>query len=280
MKDEEASNDSPRPVLRSSRLAAASFKTAWSSDAVTPHLPRDNPGEPADVFCIRFSPDDELVAAGCGDGILRIYNANNGKLVHSLCDERLILPTTCLRFRPHGSAAFTKNVLVEANSDGTIKHGMCPRQSACTPSPRTIIRFTRSTSTLWAAASQPPAATAISASTTTRLSLSLSRLRAHSIECHASRPTPCTRATQTASLAYATACSVICSSLAAGTTPSSSGTCVRSQPFSPSTVRTFVVTPSIWRAITSSRAHGGTRSSCSSGISARASLSAPSRGRH
>jgi WD40 repeat protein len=119
--------EEPRAGLRaSSRLAPATLKTAWSSDAVTPHLPHESPGEPADVFCIRFSPDDGLVAAGCGDGILRIYNADDGALVSSLCDERLILPTTCLRFRPHGSSAATKNVLVEANSDGTVKHWHVP----------------------------------------------------------------------------------------------------------------------------------------------------------
>jgi COMPASS component SWD3 len=28
----------------------------------------------SDVFCLKFSPDSQLLAAGCGDGAIRIYN--------------------------------------------------------------------------------------------------------------------------------------------------------------------------------------------------------------
>mmetsp|Transcript_16232 Transcript_16232/g.49396 ORF Transcript_16232/g.49396 Transcript_16232/m.49396 type:complete len:429 (+) Transcript_16232:86-1372(+) len=103
-------------------LVAPSFKTVWSSEAATPGHPVDNPGDPADVFCVRFAPDDELVAAGCGDGVVRVYHGDGGRLAYSLIDDSLNLPTTCLRFRPSGSTSKTKNVLLAANSDGTVKH--------------------------------------------------------------------------------------------------------------------------------------------------------------
>jgi len=103
-------------------LIAASLKTVWSSEAATPGHPADNPGDPADVFCVRFAPDDGLVAAGCGDGVVRVYHSDGGRLAYSLIDEALSLPTTCLRYRPAGTSSKTKNVLLAANSDGTVKH--------------------------------------------------------------------------------------------------------------------------------------------------------------
>jgi COMPASS component SWD3 len=32
----------------------------------------------SEVFCVRFSPDGKFVAAGCGDGAIRVFNAENG----------------------------------------------------------------------------------------------------------------------------------------------------------------------------------------------------------
>lgn len=112
----------PRSPAKAAPLVAAFLTTAWSSEAATPGHPADHPGEPADVFCVRFAPDDELVAAGCGDGVVRVYHADTGRLAYSLVDDSLNLPTTCLRFRPSGAASKTKNVLLAANSDGTVKH--------------------------------------------------------------------------------------------------------------------------------------------------------------
>jgi len=82
----------------------------------------DNPSE---VFIVKFSPDGKLIAAGCGDGAVRVYNATNGRLSYSLNVGRASgegLPMTSLRFRPPTAASKTKNVLLAVNADGSAQH--------------------------------------------------------------------------------------------------------------------------------------------------------------
>ena len=54
----------------------------------------------AEVFCVRWSPDDQLLAVGCGDGVVRIFHGSDGRLAYDL--ERdgnpSRLPNTCLRW--------------------------------------------------------------------------------------------------------------------------------------------------------------------------------------
>ena len=38
----------------------------------------------SEVFCIRFSPDGKFLAAGCGDGAIRVFNVQNGNLAYNL----------------------------------------------------------------------------------------------------------------------------------------------------------------------------------------------------
>lgn len=77
----------------------------------------------AEVFCIRFSPDGKFLAAGCADGAIRVYNSQNGSLVHTLLGgPNVNLATTALRFRPVTAAARTKNVFVAANASGIVQH--------------------------------------------------------------------------------------------------------------------------------------------------------------
>lgn len=38
----------------------------------------------SEVFCTKFDPEDRYLAAGYGDGIVRIYNLETGKLAFSL----------------------------------------------------------------------------------------------------------------------------------------------------------------------------------------------------
>ena len=80
--------------------------------------------EAAEVFCVRWSPDDLLLATGCGDGFVRVFNADGGDLSYVLEREawRPRLPTTCLRFRPTTEVSKTKNVLLVGNADGTVQH--------------------------------------------------------------------------------------------------------------------------------------------------------------
>lgn len=78
----------------------------------------DNPSE---VFVVRFSPDGKLVATGCNDGAIRVYNLRTG-YVHNLNVGVHNMPTTSLRFRPISAASKTKNVLLAVNADGSAQH--------------------------------------------------------------------------------------------------------------------------------------------------------------
>ncbi|OQR95769.1 hypothetical protein THRCLA_07583 [Thraustotheca clavata] len=81
---------------------------------------------PSEVFCTRFSPDGTLLAAGCGDGAIRIFNVSNGSLAYTLMQPHhnygFGMPCTAIRFRPLNSASKTKNVLLAVNSNGSVEH--------------------------------------------------------------------------------------------------------------------------------------------------------------
>lgn len=97
----------------------ASFK--WPARKLASRLTiTDNPSE---VFVIRYSPDGRFLAAGCNDGVVRVYNAVNGRLQYSLNTGKVDnMPMTSLRFRPMGAASKTKNVLLAVNADGSAQH--------------------------------------------------------------------------------------------------------------------------------------------------------------
>ena len=82
----------------------------------------------SEVFCAKFDPEEKYVACGYGDGIIRIYNLETGKLsfsfgegphIHGIMDE---MPITGLRWRPQSSKMKTMNVLVSTQADGSLKH--------------------------------------------------------------------------------------------------------------------------------------------------------------
>ncbi|KAJ0405858.1 hypothetical protein P43SY_001590 [Pythium insidiosum] len=81
---------------------------------------------PSEVFCTRFSPDGKLLAAGCGDGAIRVFNVHDGKLSYTLMQPQhsygFGMPCTAIRFRPITSSAKTKNVLLAVNSNGSVEH--------------------------------------------------------------------------------------------------------------------------------------------------------------
>lgn len=75
------------------------------------------------VFCVRFSTDGKFVATGCGDGAIRVFNAQTGALAYNLQGgSNVALPTTALRFRPVTATTRTKNVILAANAAGTVQH--------------------------------------------------------------------------------------------------------------------------------------------------------------
>jgi COMPASS component SWD3 len=77
----------------------------------------------SEVFSVRFSPDGQFVAAGCGDGAIRVFNAATGALAYNLQGgSSVALPTTAIRFRPSNEQSKTKNVLIAANAAGAVQH--------------------------------------------------------------------------------------------------------------------------------------------------------------
>ena len=103
------------PAAESSATPMVALKTVWTAAA--------NVGNDAEVFCVRYSPDDALVAAGSGDGTVRVLHAGDGRLAYELASPTAEkLPVTCLRFRPASATSKTKNLLLVANADGTVRH--------------------------------------------------------------------------------------------------------------------------------------------------------------
>ena len=77
----------------------------------------------SEVFCVRFSPDGKFLAAGCGDGAIRVFNVQSGKLSYNLqSGSNTALPTTAIRFRPVTTTTRTKNVFLAANAVGAVQH--------------------------------------------------------------------------------------------------------------------------------------------------------------
>lgn len=77
----------------------------------------------SEVFVVRFSPDGKFIAAGCGDGAIRVFNVSNGKVAYNLeGGSNVALPTTCIRFRPVTPSSRTKNVFLSANAAGAVQH--------------------------------------------------------------------------------------------------------------------------------------------------------------
>ena len=100
------------------QLGMTAMKLLWTT-------PTAVEGESAqeDTFCVRHSPDDVLVGAGCADGVVRLYHSDGGRLAYTLDTSPGQLPVTCIRFRPALSASSaTRNVLLTANSEGLVQH--------------------------------------------------------------------------------------------------------------------------------------------------------------
>ncbi|KAJ4456028.1 putative F-box and WD-40 domain protein 7 [Paratrimastix pyriformis] len=74
----------------------------------------------SEVFCVRFSPDGQYLAVGSGDGTVRIYIVQTGRLVHTMTDVSSSFPVSTIRWRPPGDRV--KNVIVTGNAEGVVQH--------------------------------------------------------------------------------------------------------------------------------------------------------------
>jgi len=75
------------------------------------------------TFTVRFDWHDKYIAAGCGDGTIRIFNVFTGKQSYLLNTEmEEPMPTLNLRWRPLNAPGVTKNVLLAVNANGDIQH--------------------------------------------------------------------------------------------------------------------------------------------------------------
>ena len=77
------------------------------------------------IFSLKWSPDGQLLAAGCADGGVRLLS-KEGKLVYRLQTSGN-LPVTSVVWRPSISGVGS-NTLVTASSNGSIDHWHVPSQ--------------------------------------------------------------------------------------------------------------------------------------------------------
>jgi COMPASS component SWD3 len=115
---------SAAPTPRVPTTPIPTLTTAWEASCE----PLEE-GEEADVFCVRYSPDEQLIAAGCGDGSVRIVRASNGAEACALHEPpsgpaAVSLPATCLRWRPTG------RLLLSASASGCVQHWNVPSSPA------------------------------------------------------------------------------------------------------------------------------------------------------
>ncbi|TPX55545.1 hypothetical protein PhCBS80983_g05250 [Powellomyces hirtus] len=80
--------------------------------------------EASEIFSVKFSLDDEYVAAGLGDASIAIHSTRTNELLHTLAPPTIDshLPCTSIAFRPDSASYKNKNVMVAAYASGDIVH--------------------------------------------------------------------------------------------------------------------------------------------------------------
>jgi WD40 repeat protein len=75
-----------------------------------------------EVFCVRYSPDGQFVAAARGNGSIDVYSATKGNKVYELPSDDVngAAPTCCIRFRPNTTSSKTRNVLLAVDAGGKV----------------------------------------------------------------------------------------------------------------------------------------------------------------
>ena len=82
-----------------------------------------------ELFSIRFDPEDKQIAAGCGDGTVRVFSLalkkEIGVLRNAIGDPSAI---TAVRWRPLEAKGASSHVLLTVNAQGQVQHWLT---SAC-----------------------------------------------------------------------------------------------------------------------------------------------------
>ncbi|KAL0228024.1 hypothetical protein RCL1_004167 [Eukaryota sp. TZLM3-RCL] len=78
-----------------------------------------------EVFCVQISREGNYVAAGLGDGTIKVLSLLDGAVLYTLHPPNksdIALPTTCIRWRPPTSSTATKHILLSGHADGNVYH--------------------------------------------------------------------------------------------------------------------------------------------------------------
>ncbi|KAJ3238402.1 hypothetical protein HDU81_007883 [Chytriomyces hyalinus] len=82
--------------------------------------------ENSEIYAVKFSPNDEYIAAASGSSFIQMYSTNSNEMVRTLVAPselgKDILPCTNVCFRPESNGYTNKNVLVAGYADGRIIH--------------------------------------------------------------------------------------------------------------------------------------------------------------
>ncbi|KAL4494012.1 hypothetical protein ABPG72_022029 [Tetrahymena utriculariae] len=76
----------------------------------------------SEILCVRFDPEDSLIATGNLNGSLQIFHLQSGyqKININVSDQNNPTPCTVLRWRPPSSSATVKNVITTGDGNGNI----------------------------------------------------------------------------------------------------------------------------------------------------------------
>jgi WD40 repeat protein len=74
----------------------------------------------SELFSVRWSPDDLLLAAASSDGTVKILSKDGDSINALPCYRNLAYPVTSVRWRPSGGK--TRNIVLSATCDGGMYH--------------------------------------------------------------------------------------------------------------------------------------------------------------
>ncbi|KAJ3396179.1 hypothetical protein HDU92_003851 [Lobulomyces angularis] len=87
--------------------------------------------EESEVFCVKFSPSNEFILVGLGNGNIQVYSTKTNGIVNTLANfspevDGVKLPVNCFSFRPERKEFKHGNVVVAGYTDGKLVHWHYP----------------------------------------------------------------------------------------------------------------------------------------------------------